>query len=340
MVGGASKSPDGPPILHIGLPKTGTTAIQAALERYRYRSWIRVPRDFPNLTGDALQSVIESMPTSGLRVISHEGVLFDPASNVVQPTKNRINWLRTSLSQKSFRVVIFVRPHLDWLESVYLFRVLLGEDLDPWDFWRELQCAELLHWSALIEQLDEFLKPIRLDVIPYVEGSDSVFDFFDLCGLAITKSTRLKTRHNPSIMARQVPILRLMNRAADSHEMVNRNRSLLQLQYAASKVPHESPFPEELQLEILRSFAGDFHKLVNMSSTLDDDSRSRLKRVEQAWGRSTLPFAGDQLSDGAVQSELARMLHIASAKPSSLMLRWWYRLTARALLKSTKSDID
>lgn len=340
MVGGANKSLDGPPILHIGLPKTGTTAIQAELERHRHRSWIRVPQDLPGLSGDVLQSLIEGMPTSGLRVISHEGMLFNPESKVVQPTKKRIDWLQMSLSQRPFRIVIFVRPQLDWLESVYLFRVLLGEDLDPWDFWREHQSAELLHWSALIEQLDQLLNPVRLDVIPYVEGTDSVVEFFAVCGLALSKFPRFKTHHNPSIMARQVPILRLINRAADSAETVSKNRLLVQYQFAATEVPQESPFPDELQLEILKSFSGDFHKLVDMSSILDAESRLRLQRVEQVWGRKVLPFAGDQLSYAGVQSELIRMLQIASAKPPSLLQRGWRRLAEKTLSKSMKSEVN
>ena len=297
------------PIIHVGLPKTGTSSIQLALQDFKRSLCIRTPNDFPQLDNGRVASLFRDLPRLGKAVISHESLLFSPNTALGYPLESRIELIEEALGGRPFRMVLFLRPQHDWLASMYLFRVLLGEDLDPRYFWQEQKDGRLLHWSELVSRLHKMPGLQEFVVRPYVKGQDAVADFFKVCGLRKPVKRRL-TRYslNPSINAAQAPIARSLYHHQEKVMAKGEIRTLMQSVGQGDGPEKMSPFPEEVQRDIRRVFRDDLGKMLSRDSCLDTKSILSFSEVASKWSNGLYPFPGLSLEDDAIQQELARII--------------------------------
>ena len=96
------------PIIHVGLPKTGTSSIQLALQDFKRSLCIRTPNDFPQLDNGRVASLFRDLPRLGKAVISHESLLFSPNTALGYPLESRIELIEEALGGRPFRMVLFL----------------------------------------------------------------------------------------------------------------------------------------------------------------------------------------------------------------------------------------
>lgn len=153
---------------------------------------------------------------------------------------SRIQTLRESFEM---RLLCYLRPQDDWLESTYVQCVKSGEGRT----FREWLLANLdrpgafCHYDAILQQWEQVFPPERIHVRPYeaAEGTtdsvDEVVDFLEISKphamVPLTRSS------NPSPIPRDTEIIRLINRSALSPAKKEKARKNL-LRNSKKKDPH------------------------------------------------------------------------------------------------------
>lgn len=285
--------------VHVGLHKTGSTSIQVALER-RLKGTAVVPQP-----GEA-QAVLNrrTMATGKAVVVSSESILGSPFDGYAIAPK-RAHMLADALRGIPFTLVVYLRPQLKWLESVYVQHVQGGGVKDPEELVNEVLQSPYVRWSELVDLLQAEAGAERLFARAYSPDKDVVRDFFSVAGLGSPPAGPRFPRLNTSLGAPQIPLMRLVNKAESvSRPQRQLIRSMLQDVLTDSKDDF-SPLPEHLQRKILANFRGDWEKLAEMPACSDDKSYF-VNGVEV--GSTVRPFAGGSLEESRGRDELARVL--------------------------------
>ena len=116
--------------------------------------------------------------------------------------------LRDAMNGLSVSLVVYVRPQVEWLESVYLQGIQQGKSESPTEFWQQVSDAPNLMWSVLATVIQNGLGAGNLELRTY-RSSDVVEDFFSSQGLGQPPHfSRDGIRLNRSIAPIQGPILR------------------------------------------------------------------------------------------------------------------------------------
>lgn len=168
--------------LHLGLHKTGSTALQQWLggaigraphARYFFDSYIELER-VPSTQW--LAQVRRKAARTHL-ILSCEGALGS-MRRAYTNLDERLEILVPALRGLDVHVVIFVRPQLGWLESAYSQVLSEGKFVEPRSFLDQARASKYLYWARLVERVEEALEPTRLSVVPY--SADTVVS--DFCG--------------------------------------------------------------------------------------------------------------------------------------------------------------
>ena len=214
--------------IHVGLHKTGSTAIQRYLaqaskelgdglvylrarnERFSVGDGVDIPtssEQWRSLTGKALATHREI-------VISHEGILGSPwgDSEIYLGAKERVEQISEAFTGLTdFQLVIYLRPQHQWLESVYTQAIQQGEVVSPQTFVAGSLEAKYLRYSRLIGDLTPILGVDRLIVRPYVAGGNVVEDFLKILDRPSHLGFVGSQSENVSISPGQVELLRRLN---------------------------------------------------------------------------------------------------------------------------------
>jgi len=240
--------------------------------------------------------------------------------------------LREALTGSQYQVVVYLRPHVDWLPSVYLQGVQEGRDFGPEDFWSSIKDEPYLRWTNLIDLLNRESGAEQVIARAYTNSRDSVADFFKVMSLGNPPQPgRRIIRENVSIRAVQAPILRELNSLESADDSQRRGfRAVFQQSLASSALSGLSPFPMDLQGEMARDLERDWSSLV--IGQLGD---AEAFHVEASRYRGvTTPFAGSSIEDPLVREEVLRSIQWLSLnreRDASLASRVLYKL-----LKSPK----
>jgi hypothetical protein len=225
-------------VLHLGLHKTGTTSIQAALvdafeDLIEHR--VLYPRAGRSGPGHALlpeelectDSPVTGVPThvailEEVRRLRPNTVLIS-AEDLNRADRPRlVEWARAfchELSPARVDLLVYVRPQWEFIEAVYAEHTKTGtawgtfEDFLPW----ALTAPDFDYVRKLSPWAHAF--PGRLELRRYPHGlrdGDSVADFWDRVGLDAVLPPR--RRDNPRTGARATEMLRLLRATlADYH---------------------------------------------------------------------------------------------------------------------------
>ncbi len=296
--------------LHCGLHKTGSSSIQLALAHARLTGTVVLPRPGDDQSDAAWRSRLARVAAGG--VLSDEKLLGSPFDGYSQAA-TRLGLVRTEVAGRPSRVVVYLRPQPDWLESVYLQGVQEGRRDSPEEFWSRVRDAPLLQWSALIDLLAAESGADAVLVRPYGPGVDVIADFAATCGLPSSVS-RVSLRENVSIAAIQAPVL--LELGVDdtlTHADRNRLRGLFQRQLAAGASREWSAFPPDVQADIRHRTREDWASVGVRVREVDPVLGERFRALEARWDLPIRPWP----TDTDVRAELVRSLRVLGCMPTA-----------------------
>lgn len=318
--------------VHAGLHKTGSTSIRVALGLCTHRRGLSMAS--PRYSGSTLDGGwvrrVERAARGRHVVISDESILGEPEAGYRDARTRASEWA-LRFPDSDLRFILYVRPQVEWLSSVYLQLVQQGVDLDVSSFWQSVQNERNLRWTHLTMSLIDVLGQDRVVVRPYLHGSDVVDDFFSISGIGKAPSgLHGGVRENVSIRAEQVPIARaLLARQPDGSETRRGIRALLQQRSALQRGRRLSPFPEGMQREMSQVFDGDWVALTQVLSSMDPLAAERM--ADYAW--QSIEFAGDEISSPLVLREMLSLTEWTAEREAhrSSRLGIWHRVREKAL---------
>ena len=214
--------------IHVGLHKTGSTAIQrylaqASKEPGNGLAYLRARNvrfsggdgaDIPTSSEQWRSLTGETLSTRREVVISHEGILGDPwgDSEIYRGAKESVEEISKAFTGLTdFQVVIYLRPQHQWLESVYTQAIQQGGVICPETFIAGRLEAKYLRYSRLIGDLTSILGVENVVVRPYSAGRNVIEDFLEVLDRPSHLGPVGPQRENVSINPAQVELLRRLN---------------------------------------------------------------------------------------------------------------------------------
>lgn len=247
-------------------------------------------------------------------LISNENLLGSPFDGYAA-AERRATLIKEALAGRAFRIVIYLRPQLWWLQSVYLQGVQQGSLATPEEFLDRCLGSPWLRWSVLLDLLSATGAKA---VVPraYADGRNVVADFMDLAGLGSPTRSQAALQVNASITPAQAVILREFNRRNESadHE---RLRAAFQGRLGNSGRAKQSAFSEDRQSDVLRAFEVDWETLTAQVGRLDSEESLHFHVLGSTWLDQSAPYAGADLSAPAVQEAMLDALDSLMREPSS-----------------------
>jgi hypothetical protein len=296
--------------IHCGLHKTGSSSIQLALELCSKRGTrIVTPKPGDDLSENGWRERLSKVARAQDAVFSDENLLGSPYDGY-HMAPERVAMLRDALGGFRYQIVVYLRPHIDWLPSVYLQGVQEGRTFGPDEFWTSVKNETYLRWENLMNLLQRESGAERVIARAHTRSRDAVADFFSVVGLG--KPPRTGTtmiRENVSIGAAQAPLLRELNSPHGMSDGQHQQFRKVFQQFLALETQNGlSPFPEVLQSEIAIQLKSDWiHATIHSSSVEESQVFQReLPRYEA----SVLPFAGYSLNANYVGEEALRCIRV------------------------------
>ena len=294
--------------IHVGLHKTGSTSIQAALGLISHRrDLLLVPPGPPSRWSDDdyTRRLVEASRSRHV-VVSDENSLGGMLE-VYDSASDHLAAIRSALAGSDYEIVMYLRPQASWLVSAYLQHVQQGGMLSGSSFLEEMLTRRFLEWRALCGVVSQEGGARRVLVRAYVPSRDVVGDFFGACDLGPPPTpTPGGIRINTSISAPQATILRALN--ADSSVSPDEQLHMRRLFQGilASNDSGWSPFSQKDQDTIVHHFRPDWMALADMVHDVDPSEAQVFRESAILWDSPPLPYAGSSLSDPAAIAELLR----------------------------------
>lgn len=294
--------------IHVGLHKTGSTSIQAALGLVDHRrDLLVVPMGAPSRWSDEnfTRRLVEASRSRHV-IVSDENTLGEMLE-VYESVSERLADIRSALAGSDYRIVMYLRPQTTWLASAYLQHVQEGGTLSGSNLLEQILKRRFLEWRALCGVVSQEVGARRVLVRAYVPSRDVVSDFFTVCDLGPPPApTPGGIRINASISAPQATILRALN--ADSSVSPDERLHMRRLFQGvlASTDSRWSPFSQQDQNTIVRRFRSDWMALADMLDDVNPAEAQVFRESAFLWDISPPPYSGSTLSAPAVVAELLR----------------------------------
>lgn len=297
--------------LHVGLPKTGTSSIQAALRLVTHRSRLAVWTigDHPPPLSPQWSELIRSRASAGDVVVSDETLLGDPSDGYPYVPVH-LDRLKSALAHLDVTVVLGLRRQPDWVASVYLQTLHQGATWSDDEYYERIRATGHLSWARTVADLESALDPWPLRVLVHDPSRDSVLDFFSLCGLERPPDVGAPIRENVSISAAQAPIVRMLN-SQMSPDVKNKVRQFMQQVSGPASRSEASALSPAVRASIDADYSHEWPLLLN------DLARSGrlapgLDPVALAcWPEDNRPYIGTGLGDPRVADEAIRIMSLA-----------------------------
>lgn len=319
--------------IHCGLHKTGSSAIQLALRSSFSADLVAVPVPGQPTTVDLLSSRLSRLPEDGILSDEHVlGTAFDGYSSVTE----RVALVNTVLSGRRFQLVVYVRPQLRWLESLYTQGIQMGWIEDPEVFVESVTSSPWISWQRLTTHLTDVSNAERVIIRPYTTGVNVVSDFANVIGSRKLAAQAYRGfRVNQSLSPRRAQLIHLALAAG-----VIDGRDATSLRGTIASMPDlpgieaESIFPVALQKEIALRYRDEWSKIVQDWPI--GSSKSRHDEWDMADEFAVRRYVGLDLSSPALRTEL-RDLVLGNAnrppdegKPAGLWRRFRRATTSKA----------
>jgi len=334
--------------IHVGLHKTGSTAIQKGLSRLspgelrgiRYlgressanNDGFRWGARHFCIPARAHQTQTVRLLRQGHHVVlsdedflgwpgREEGEIYESAAEDAARVREFFKDITP------FKLVVYIRPQQDWAESVYN-QLAKSAELDAAKFGERLIESPYIRWSRLVADIKEQIGPDRLVVRPYLPDTNVTADFLSLLGLTTPRRLTAASRQNPSLTPQQLVLRQKLSKVLEDADEL----SLLgwAMQMVTTPVSRPSPqifsyFPEVIQEELIRIAANDWAQLrEEVADTLWASPRlfeSVALHVQQASAKRYLGPLSDVSADEETVQLIRRLLPYVRSHPSNLPSR-------------------
>ena len=319
---------------HVGLTKTGSTALQIALSGMsrgelrgvHYRGSLSAAGNDGFVANGRFQVAPRDDRTPTVRllkaghhvVLSHEVCLGHPW--LPDPGEMHRDAIRSAVAMRDYfqdktelRIVIYVRPQHQWLESLYnQYAKRTTPAVDSTEFAERAMGARYFHWTQLINDLKGALGPDRLIIRPYQPGINVTTDFLTILGLPTPQRYLQLKPENSSLTGHRLALQTQLGRALETTDRPS-HWALWATILDTGRVSRESNgdysmFTEDIQSRLIEFAARDWERLSTpvADTHLADPHqfRSVAQDVEQA---QIKPYFGS-LNDGSVADEAVRLL--------------------------------
>ena len=247
--------------LHAGLHKTGSTSIQrwlsASQSNSRRGAVAYFPESYWELLGrpraNWVRKVTERSRSQDV-ILSCEQTLGS-GRLCYQNLPERIEILAEAFDDCPITLIVFLRPQLPWLESMYaqVLQVGKGSLYPATDFLSTAMESPYLHWNALVDSVAKQLKPEQIHAVEYSPRT-AIEQFADLCHISSLGFDGV--RSNKSVSAIRGHAL---SELANDPELDRRLlRHLLQSMVSPAQSARRSPFTEHQQQAVLDHFREDW----------------------------------------------------------------------------------
>ena len=170
---------------HVGLHKTGTSALQTVLGQVPARS---LNGAFYQGSGEGFcraegvhdgraAQLLKRRARSQHVIVSNNGIIGN-VWNVYQHAAEIASRIGVVFGDTAYQVILYVRPQLEWATSLYKERIEAGYSDDPTEFIDGLIDQPNLKWTNLIRVMKEAVGARNLIVRCYQTGIGVVDDFF------------------------------------------------------------------------------------------------------------------------------------------------------------------
>ena len=309
--------------IHVGLHKTGSTAIQQYLDSAPAKTKRRLiylgtggllgKDGFQPTSGGERSEVLRMAATGKNVVISSEGFLgrgWNMYPNARQFAAAICDYLS---GETDFQVVIFLRPQYEWFESAYTQVIQEGNTTHASHFTSELMEAKYSRYCLLIDDLIDEIGAIRLVVRAYRPGSNVVAEFLDILNLPAYSAVENWSQNNRSINPAQVEILRSLNDQTSDPLLRLQGRWLLQHKVGSREFLRLSPIPTALQEQLIELTQSDWGQLVQrIRNTRLSQPQDFELIAQQSLSASVKPFVGDDRLGTAIRFEAGGILAAAA----------------------------
>lgn len=299
--------------IHCGLHKTGSSSIQLGLRLAGDRRHpVVLPQPRESQSDDVWATRLRALPPRA--ILSNENLLGSPFDGYARAPE-RLRVIDESLSGRDYRFVVYFRPQLPWLQSLYLQGVQQGMDDAPEDFVGRVTASPWVRWQSMLELL-RGSDATSVVARAYVSSRDVVGDFFAQASLGSPPSVGASGfRENPSISAAQAPILRALNVGANTSAS-GKFRELFQRRLAEGSPRGFSPFSTDLQESCLNEFRHDWAALSESVMSVDVSEGLLFGELFTHWDQDAAAHPGQHITDPVVAAEMVRCLSVLASASS------------------------
>lgn len=316
--------------LHCGLRKTGSTAIQSAGEHGRIGG-VRYSRR--SRTELAETSIDEKWARRVTRAAETENVLLSCENTFrrtefhpVEEPRKRAAYLLDTFGDGETTFIVYVRPILPWLESMYFQSLQNRWSLSPTEFLDRFTAAGALQIHDKLASIADVAGRDRLIVRIHDSSVDSVADISSVMGAQLRGGPGERT--NESLAHRDIWTLAAVNRT-DPRLCWYAVDRLRRRAHGGGHEPRRSVFSEEQQAHIAERYRAEWMSLAPFVSA-DGETAAALR---SAWDRSLLdrplpvsvPDADAQVRAEELARRLRRPLGIVDTRIIE-RIRHWDRL--------------
>lgn len=201
-------------------------------------------------------------------VISHENTLGPPfkdgAAHLYPRGPELAEQLAHVLRHWRSRVVLYIRPQDEFVESYYLQRIHQGATLSFAE-WLEQIDVDAISWRPLVDALVEHFGREHVEVVDFGTirhgQSEFVADFLRRVGAGSRIDPTYRPVRNPSISAKGLGIALAANRHLRRDRERKAMRKFLQRHFSNQRYPRPVLLSEEERRGLRRAYADEYEEL-------------------------------------------------------------------------------
>ena len=275
-------------VVHCGLHKTGSTAIQVALKRLVSSPKRAVPAERSLSPLERIEPL--ALATQGTLYVSDEN-LFGNAFSGYADFPEHLRRLSGVVYSHDYLAVVYVRHQLDWLESLYVQAIQEGGSESPESFVDKVMSSRWVDWIEMHAELMRVLGGKAICMRIYRPDADIVSDFCQIAGLKDSRGMRARrSRINRSMSPDQTIIMSKINSLGVLDRFQTQDlRQKLQREPGLLRASDWSVFPEDLQSKILCGYASSWSETTRLHFAA---SKAKELHHGRKFETSVRPYAG------------------------------------------------
>ncbi len=272
-------------VLHVGAHKTGTSLIQkyfadrarrhrrrptvGLIARYETNALIGWGRPLLRHPETLRQRIAKEVATGADAVLlSHENSLGRPFDSQGRSLYPRAADLASALSdlcpQDDARLVFYVRPMADFVESYYLQTINEGRS-HTFDEWFAGLAEDTLRWRPVVDALDDAFGRPRVAIGDFTElaagPTEYLRRFMIRSGLPRPARIRYDDIRNPSLSTRGVEIARAINPYLSGAAEQPIVRRFLQQHFSNVTEPRAHPMSEHVRQRLTTATSDEYEAI-------------------------------------------------------------------------------